>query len=511
MFHQYSESESEESEDYMDDDLIHTNTWETINHQKIEVPKLNMKLIEKTSNIVIDSVDRLKYIDKKHPCNFVVRFGISEINTETKVNRMYKTPISNLQVGDSVKLKYSQLLNGLVENDIAMVVNINNITNQITVRKQNGALLNGFTKADFLIIDSQYIYNNTEINSRRAIYNYNSRQYNLDDLVTIKETVVASDIINIKTIYKNITQIELVKITAPFIGETIDNVLFSDLYNYITLEIKNLPNSLDGTNNNISSSFAILTPANRNLPSNVNRTLNLGYIDYYPTLPAIHKFEPAPLSKLDRLELHLKDSDENTLNIENVDYILIDNIELDTTNKVLVIKTKKYFFYNSFCIGDKVKLNNYKTEVINFNDFVLENQQLEDFFFSINPDTYALINEFINTLLEKTLTIKNIIIETNKNYSNQLYLQLPVDLDTLDNTGVLDYDKKYDTLFSKSFKYTNNEGIEIDVSAIYIYVQFITQTISDLYLYNYSKRYLYTFKFTYLVPYSNDLTINKYI
>ena len=116
MLNQYSDSDSsDESENYMDDDLIHTNTWETFNHQKIEVPKLKMKLIEKTSNIVIDSIDRLKHREKKHPCNFIIRFGISEIKTDTLVNRLYKnTSSSNIQLGDSVILKHSQSLNGLI-------------------------------------------------------------------------------------------------------------------------------------------------------------------------------------------------------------------------------------------------------------------------------------------------------------------------------------------------------------------------------------------------------------
>lgn len=510
MLNQYSESDSDESEEYMNDDLIHTNTWETLTHQKIEVPKLNMKLIEKNSYIVIDSVDRLKYIDKQHPCNFIVRFGISEINTETNVNRLYKTTSSNLQIGDSVKLKHASSLNGLASNDIAIVVNINNNNQQITIRKQNGTILTGFTKDDFIIIGYEHIYNNSEINSRRAIYNYNSKLYNLDDIVTIKETVVSSDIINIKTIYKNITQIELVKITVPFIGETINNILLSDLYNYITLEIRNLPNSLDGTNNNISNSFAILSPLNRNLPSNINRTLNLGYIDYYPTLPAIHRFEPAPLSKLDRLELHLKDSNGDTFKKKTIDNILIDNIEVDTTNKFLVVKTKEYFYYNSFSIGDKVVLNNYKEHLIDFNEHLFDDE-LSEFFFSIDSQTYSLINEFVNILIERPLIIKDIIIETDKTYANELHVQLPIDLDTLENNGILEYDNIYEPLFSKSLKYTNNDGIEIDVSVFYIFIQFITQTISYLYLYNYSKSYVYTFKMTYLVPYSNDLTVNKYI
>ena len=513
MLNQYSESDSsDESENYMDDDLIHTNTWETFNHQKIEVPKLKMKLIEKTSNIVIDSIDRLKHREKKHPCNFIIRFGISEIKTDTLVNRLYKNNSSlNIQLGDSVILKHSQSLNGLTSNEIATIININPITQEVSIRKQTGETLNGFTKNDFIISGYEYIYNNTEINSRRAIYNINNLQYNLDDIVTIKETVVSTDIINIKTIYKNITQIELVKISVPFIGITIDDMLLSDLYNYISLEIKNLPNSLDGTNNSISNAFAILTPINRNLPTNINGKFNLGYIDYYPTLPAIYKFEPAPLSKLDRLELHLKDCDGNTFNTDYIDYILVDTIEVDTTNKLLIVKTQKYFFYNSFSIGDKVHLNNYKEIVTDLNDHLLDNTALAQQFFSIDSQTRSLINEFVNIIVDRPLLVKDIIIETNKSYSNEIHLQLPIDLDTVENKGILEYDKIYESLFTKSFKYTNNDGIEIDVSTVYIYVQFITQTISNIYLYNYSKRYLYTFKFTYLVPYSHDLTVNKYI
>ena len=512
MLNQYSDSESGESEDYMDDDLIHTNTWETFNHQKIEVPKLKMKLIEKTSNIVIDSIDRLKHREKKHPCNFIIRFGISEINTETYINRLYKnTSSANLQIGDRVTLKQSKPLNGLTSNEIAIVKNIDTSTQQVIVRKQNGQELSGFTKDDFIISEYEYLYNNTEINSRRAIYNINNLQYNLDDIVTIKETVVSTDIINIKTIYKNITQIELVKISVPFIGITINETILSDLYNYITLEIRNLPNSLEGTNNNISNAFAILSPINRNLPSKLNTDFNLGYIDYYPTLPAIHKFEPAPLSKLDRLELHLKDCDGNTFNSDYIDYMLIDNIEVDTEKNVLIVKTKKYFANNSFCIGDKVHINNYKEIVTNLNEHMLDNITLAQNFVSIDSQKRALINEFVNIIIERPLIVKKIEIESNKSYSNEIHLQLPIDLDTAGDNGILEYDKIYETLFTKSFKYTNNDGIEMDVSTIYIYVQFITQTISNLYLYNYSKRYLYTFKFTYLVPYSHDLTVNKYI
>ena len=320
--------------------------------------------------------------------------------------------------------------------------------------------------------------------------------------------MVSTDIINIKTIYKNITQIELVKISVPFIGITINNTVLSDLHNYIMLEIKNLPNSLDGTNTNISNAFAILTPINRNLPSNSNSTFNSGYIDYYPTLPAIHKFEPAPLSKLDRLELHLKDCDGDTFHTNYIDYILIDNIEVDTTNNVLIVKTKKYFVNNSFCIGDKVHINNNKEPNLKHST---EDPELTQLFRSIDSQTRLLINEFINELLETPIIVKDIIIETEHSYSNEIHLQLPIDLDILENEGILEYPQIYETLFTKSFKYTNNKGIELDVSTVYIFVKYITKFYSNLYLYNYSKRYLYTFKFTYLVPCSNDLTVNKYI
>lgn len=499
MLNQYSDSDSDESDNYMDDDLIHTNTWDTFNHQKIEVPKLNMKLIEKTSNIVIDSKDRFNYRDKKHPCNFIIKFGISEIDKDTYINRLYK-----LQIGQQVILNPSSL-----SQEIATVINIDKHTQEVTVRKQNGEILNRLTKNDFIDNDGSINeYNTTEINSRRAIHNINNLQYNLNDIVTIKETVVSTDIINIKTIYKNITQIELVKISVPFIGITINNTILSDLHNYIMLEIKNLPNSLDGTNTNISNAFAILTPINRNLPSNSNSKINSGYIDYYPTLPAIHKFEPAPLSKLDRLELHLKDCDGDTFHTNYIDYILIDNIEVDTTNNVLIVKTKKYFVNNSFCIGDKVHINNNKEPNLKHST---EDPELTQLFRSIDSQTRLLINEFINELLETPIIVKDIIIETEHSYSNEIHLQLPIDLDTLENEGILEYPQIYDTLFTKSFKYTNNKGIELDVSTVYIFVKYITKFYSNLYLYNYSKRYLYTFKFTYLVPCSNDLTVNKYI
>lgn len=430
----YQEETDDETEET--DEEMMPETWNEY-QSNINIPELNIKLLEREEYIVVDSISRLEYNINTHPCDFYIKFGINDSIGQQNINR-YE--------------------------------------------------------------------NNREIVSRRTIEHLNNMKFYTKDIVTIIEKVYSSSYSYIENIYKNVVQLELVRITIPILPNKIEynniNYNIYDKYSNYIFELENFNSNIKTNNTKITNIFSVLTPS-RLTTNYENVNLNNGFIDLFPIGNFAKYFRPTPLSKLDRLHLKLNDDNGDLLDKAYNDHLKIDYLDIDIDNMYLIVKMNEYS-EKLFNIGDNVILS-FKANIDSLTTISEQNEQFSAIVSLLETEERYLLIQFMNIYLNEIHPINKLNILSNATVSNKIYMKLPINEEIFKTNGTIEFDTKYNVI-NQQVTY-NNENY----SLLKLFSIFLINYIADIYIINYSKRYTYTFKIKYLIPDSNNLTINKFV
>jgi hypothetical protein len=169
---------------------------------------------------------------------------------------------------------------------------------------------------------------------------------------------------SLKQRYRNIKTIEATRAIIPMeifevisvnnVPKTNYNYEFSFAYPYITLNVDEINDVYDGTNDNIRRSFCQFV-----FDKCYKSPNGRGYIILNPIQKERKLFYPAPLPSLNRLSLSLRKPNGDLLNNSRDEYKIF-KVEYEVRNKkYLKIVTNIYFDKNEFFRGDTILLTGY--------------------------------------------------------------------------------------------------------------------------------------------------------
>ena len=231
--------------------------------------------------------------------------------------------------------------------------------------------------------------------------------------------------INIPNNIKNIVSIRLERAILPNKNLNITyttNKISLDNYPFILVEVGNINNVIDGTNNMFGNSLGIMnsiTPISKSY--NENRYLEFKNINY-----SIKEYYDNPISSFSNFDVKIKNQQGNDI-IEIQDVLTIDKIyandndDVTQTDDYLKIKTTEYFG-SEYQIGDVIIIKNYI-----FRD-------TEEY--TINS---TLFNSFINRKEgHKIIALSSFSGSPLSHYNNQIAISIPHTISKTSGTLVVD-------------------------------------------------------------------------
>jgi hypothetical protein len=299
------------------------------------------------------------------------------------------------------------------------------------------------------------------------------------DIIGYEELVFAVDNnANIQARFKNITAVQVTCVVVPMdIGSTTSsmssvttgpptagnpffNHSFSFNYPYVLLQIDELTDVYEGTDDSIRRAFCQLV-VDRYYQSSNGR----GYIVLRPSQSEKKTFYPTTLASLPTLSISLLKPNGDVINKSQDGYTIL-KLEHEGYNRFyLKIVTNTYFDQNEFYKGDTVQIRH-------FTLFKLSNNQ--------NSAHIARFNQFINQPTGHEILE---IGDANDNgYFRTFYIRAPGVFDPLVGEYVLD-DQLLEQLqiFNTSFDVTNNpaNGYILNMSLQHSITMKIEQKVYD--------------------------------
>lgn len=261
----------------------------------------------------------------------------------------------------------------------------------------------------------------------RDWYNLSETPYifkvKFNDLGNSTYTNITNNIKNIVSIKleKSIVPNKNLNITYTSTSNTLDN------YPFIIVDVGNINDVIYGSNDNLSSSLAIMSAITPLLKAaSENR-----YLEFKNLNHSIKEYYDNPISSLSDLEIKIKNQQGNNLT-DIQDVLTIDTIYNagSGTSEFLKIKTTTYFG-SEYQLGDIIIIKNYVYR---------------------ETDTYSEGEDF-NTFINRTEGHKIIALNASSgsslsHYNNLISISIPHSVST--STGELSLDSWYTSLKTKS-------------------------------------------------------------
>lgn len=243
------------------------------------------------------------------------------------------------------------------------------------------------------------------INSMGSTNDFQSRYRNVQEL-SVGRVVIPEEIID-KSGLSNLNSIK-----------TFHNYDFNFAYPYLILQIDEITDVYDGTNDDVRRGFCNLIYEQSYRAPN-----GRGYIILKPMQKEKKVFYPAPLSSFSRLSISLLRPNGTLVNDSSDNYKLF-KVEYEQFNvQYLKIVTDLYFDKNEFFIGDEIVIKNH---------VMIENTEgMSDIFI-------RRFNEFINR--RQGHEIKQIGSANDNGFFRTFYIQAPGTFDKTQGRFVIDDD-----------------------------------------------------------------------
>lgn len=243
------------------------------------------------------------------------------------------------------------------------------------------------------------------INSMGSTNDFQSRYRNIQEL-SVGRVVIPEEVID-KTGLSNLNSIK-----------TVYNYDFNFAYPYLILQIDEITDVYDGTNDDVRRGFCNLIYEQSYRAPN-----GRGYIILKPMQKEKKVFYPAPLTSFSRLSISLLRPNGALLNESSDNYKLF-KVEYEQFNvQYLKIVTNVYFDKNEFYIGDEVVIKNH---VMIANDAGMSDVFIRRF------------NEFVNR--RQGHEIKQIGSVNDDGFFRSFYIQAPGVFDKIQGKFVIDDD-----------------------------------------------------------------------